>query len=545
MGILKKKSCTNGALTLVFLGYGLLLWIRHSQVRPRLLGRKSRDAGALTNDPGFDDPAIKHDALDPVVLSQTQRNVSRIPPIAHKLGETCLHPQLTTSKFVCKYYAGPKKPQCCCLITSKSELRCLPSFVIIGAQKSGSTALLGYMLLHPAFGAPLKKELHFFDKAIGSERLSKSRSARSDVDIMFSALGKYLGRFPRTAVGSTHRFLTGEATPAYVLNRKAPALMKKLIPDAKLLLVLRDPVDRAYSEWQMKHRRVLAQLDPEDVADVALLQQLVGECVMGDEVEHGDAQRNAKDTLKFVKDCLVQRCKVQTSNKLKWLGFHARDLDIILSCIQSQSAGKIPTAVDDNILQQCVKNHRRESVRPFAEAVAMEMQFIRERCMAPAVDVLPAEIADLRNNDSWQHPHLMRFEWGKCFPSGSSSNIVKDFVVRGLYLEQIKDYHRVYHPDDLLILADQDLRTHTADTMQRVYDYVGLPQRADIRIPNSTELHDLIDKQYPYFETSSGWHLDSKYPPMDVNVRAELQEFFRPHNLRLAAYLQRDFHWGY
>jgi hypothetical protein len=54
--------------------------------------------------------------------------------------------------------------QCCCHI-GNGVFRCLPHIIIAGAQKSGSTALFGYFLHHPEFGAPSRKEIHSFDKA--------------------------------------------------------------------------------------------------------------------------------------------------------------------------------------------------------------------------------------------------------------------------------------------------------------------------------------------------------------------------------------------
>ena len=55
----------------------------------------------------------------------------------------------------------------------------------------------------------------------------------------------------------------------YILSHNAPQVMRRLLPEQRLLLILRNPVDRAYSEWQMKLRRVEAQL-----------------CVIGVAVEH-------------------------------------------------------------------------------------------------------------------------------------------------------------------------------------------------------------------------------------------------------------------
>ena len=59
------------------------------------------------------------------------------------------------------------------------------------------------------------------------------------------------------------------AVARYILSHNAPQVMRRLLPEQRLLLILRNPVDRAYSEWQMKLRRVEAQL-----------------CVIGVAVEH-------------------------------------------------------------------------------------------------------------------------------------------------------------------------------------------------------------------------------------------------------------------
>lgn len=53
-------------------------------------------------------------------------------------------------------------PQCCCRVANLTS--CLPRVIIAGAQKSGSTALFGHLLLHPNFSASKRKELHSFDK---------------------------------------------------------------------------------------------------------------------------------------------------------------------------------------------------------------------------------------------------------------------------------------------------------------------------------------------------------------------------------------------
>lgn len=162
-------------------------------------------------------------------------------------------------------------------------LRCLPSFVVVGAQKAGTTALMGYTLFHPAFAPPRLKEAHFFDKGFQSVSVEETR---------LSALGppethlvhRYVGIFPPLPVTpttdtnsrsphaaafppstpATAGQLTGEATPSYILSAVYLRRLRTLLPDARLVLLLRDPVDRAWSEYQMKRRRIEGQLQLSD-----------------------------------------------------------------------------------------------------------------------------------------------------------------------------------------------------------------------------------------------------------------------------------------
>ncbi|HWC32069.1 MAG TPA: sulfotransferase domain-containing protein, partial [Actinomycetota bacterium] len=98
-------------------------------------------------------------------------------------------------------------------------------FVIIGAQRAGTTSLFRSLAAHPDGGVPSEKELHFFTFNFG-------RGA-----------DWYREQFPVDAP------LTGEATPYYVFHPRAHERMAALVPDAKLIVVLRNPADRAYSHW--------------------------------------------------------------------------------------------------------------------------------------------------------------------------------------------------------------------------------------------------------------------------------------------------------
>jgi hypothetical protein len=111
-----------------------------------------------------------------------------------------------------------------------APLRALPAALIIGTQKGGTTSLFNYLVAHPDVLPPANKEPHFFD--------------------LYYANGVrwYRGRFP-----FRHRLpsggLTLEATPFYMAHPLAPERAAQLLPDAKLVALLRNPIDRAYSHY--------------------------------------------------------------------------------------------------------------------------------------------------------------------------------------------------------------------------------------------------------------------------------------------------------
>lgn len=120
----------------------------------------------------------------------------------------------------------------------------MPNFLIIGAAKSGTTSLYSYLIQHPQVYASPLKEPRFF--ALEGEELDfrgpgDLRALRSSV----TDLGAYRALFD----GVTEERAIGEASPVYLMSEKAPRRIAHYIPDAKLIAVLRDPAQRAYSGY--------------------------------------------------------------------------------------------------------------------------------------------------------------------------------------------------------------------------------------------------------------------------------------------------------
>jgi hypothetical protein len=115
--------------------------------------------------------------------------------------------------------------------------RVLPDFLIIGAMRSGTSSLYDLLARHPQVQPAIKKEVHFFD--------------------LHPQWGEnwYRAHFPRRAwvekvrLGRGGSRITGESSPYYLFHPHAARRAARLVPTAKLIVTLRDPVNRAYSHY--------------------------------------------------------------------------------------------------------------------------------------------------------------------------------------------------------------------------------------------------------------------------------------------------------
>ncbi|MCF8260159.1 MAG: sulfotransferase domain-containing protein [Melioribacteraceae bacterium] len=115
-----------------------------------------------------------------------------------------------------------------------------PDFMIIGAQKSGTSALYQILKNHDSIHGARKKELHYFSN---DERYLKKNSLR-----------EYHAEFPLP-----HEIPKGtlifESTPLYMYHPKVAERLNGYNPDLKLIILLRSPAERALSAWTMYHHQ--------------------------------------------------------------------------------------------------------------------------------------------------------------------------------------------------------------------------------------------------------------------------------------------------
>ena len=133
------------------------------------------------------------------------------------------------------------------LATVSAGSRPLPDFVVLGTKRGGTTSMWNYLLQHPGVlpmvpsAENLKSPHYFYWHYDKGERWYRSHFATT----------WWRNRMARRAGGAV---VTGEASPYYLYDPRVPARMHTLMPDARLVVMLRDPVERAYSHYKERQR---------------------------------------------------------------------------------------------------------------------------------------------------------------------------------------------------------------------------------------------------------------------------------------------------
>jgi len=134
----------------------------------------------------------------------------------------------------------------------------MPNFLVIGAMKSGTTALYYYLEQHPEIYMSPVKEPNFFSSQ------EQENAADSVTDI---------GAYQHLFRGASGEKAIGEASHSYLYEPRAAAEIRRYIPEARLIAILRNPINRAYSHFL---HMVRSGAEPVDDFAQALREEKVG-----------------------------------------------------------------------------------------------------------------------------------------------------------------------------------------------------------------------------------------------------------------------------
>jgi hypothetical protein len=125
----------------------------------------------------------------------------------------------------------------------------LPDFLIIGAQKCRTTFLYHLLCQHPYLVSATKKKVHFFDT------------------IFAEGVQWYRSHFLTPTQKDGRKILIGASSPYYIYHPRAAKRVAKVVPQAKLIALLRNPVNRAYSDYNHKFREAREHLSFEEAIE--------------------------------------------------------------------------------------------------------------------------------------------------------------------------------------------------------------------------------------------------------------------------------------
>ena len=134
----------------------------------------------------------------------------------------------------------------------------LPDFAIIGAARCGTTSLYAYLREHPEIFMSPEKETDFF---------SVGDLPASEVPLFASAYrARTRAEYERFFAEAGDARAVGEASPTYLFYQRSAARMQQAIPHAKLICILRDPVERAYSHFALARKMGFEVVDDFEAA---------------------------------------------------------------------------------------------------------------------------------------------------------------------------------------------------------------------------------------------------------------------------------------
>lgn len=143
----------------------------------------------------------------------------------------------------------------------------IPNFFVIGANRSGTTSLHYYLDSHPQVFMPKNKEPHYF--MVEGIEYDVNRPDQATTRGIIWDRAEYEALFD----GVTDEIAIGESSTGYLPNPNAPVRIKASVPDAKLIAILRNPVERAHSAFS-KYVEYGIETDPD--FGVAVEKELAG-----------------------------------------------------------------------------------------------------------------------------------------------------------------------------------------------------------------------------------------------------------------------------
>jgi len=321
-----------------------------------------------------------------------------------------------------------------------------------------------------------------------------------------------------------------------------------------VVLLLREPIARLYSEYQMKARRV--QQQEEFIALATMHAAELHACLDPDNSGDGAAQhgyfpsaRERPSTWVVIKECVPEVLSkhaywpklVQAIDAGSADGNWSRALEECF-CLSDSEAGVTPdkihlgdrTASRRTVRFQalsCLKKYGKEKLKSQEDGFLGEISAFRS-CAANITDV---ETSLAKLDKAIQR--CVRVQKG----------ISGQYVYRSTYVAQLFRCFQSLPRKQVLVLPAERLHSAPQETLARVLNFIGASESGLAAIDlTDAGIRSSVKSHFTHFERSTGWQLTGDYESMDLQLQARLREHFAPLNQRLFDYLGETFHeWDY
>jgi len=432
---------------------------------------------------------------------------------------------------------------------------CLPRFYILGEMKCGTTTLYQLLAKHPRIALPRTKEPRYL-----------MRGRHEDTSI-----SRYAIEFE--AAGLRPDAITFDASPVHLSSPIAPPWLRRFLPTARLVVLLRDPVQRAFSHWKMGHEwfeskpdcgfeKVIAQGLPPGGVD-SRTEEAIRAAVRRETSFDGVIERSLMQVH-------LRTCKVQTN---------------------TGPPPRLPTAANANASLPGRGGTRAAGGRPsgfglgrpppswpwlhfpsskpesFGEAQAASLGCLREIDTELTAKFLP------EFEGSWPAPPFgnpLSVAMSRVAQCSEFMMVPGNPLVKGArYAENLESWFREFPREQLLVIHTDDLTTATQAVMNQTFAHLNLPmvnvgtqsrfcvrgKAGVISVLRESDLHlhlgenvtgeaaDPNTLQVGDCETDAGNAPNVTRHSIDPVLEQRMRRYYRPFNEKLYALLGRELGW--
>eukprot|EP00187_Rhodella_violacea_P013529 CAMPEP_0184710486 /NCGR_PEP_ID=MMETSP0314-20130426/1263_1 /TAXON_ID=38298 /ORGANISM="Rhodella maculata, Strain CCMP 736" /LENGTH=694 /DNA_ID=CAMNT_0027172323 /DNA_START=63 /DNA_END=2147 /DNA_ORIENTATION=- len=403
---------------------------------------------------------------------------------------------------------GGSYAQVCCSVYGTDKVNCLPSIVVAGAQKSGSSFVHAALMQHPEVRhSTAGKELHFFD---------------SELD---KGTAPYFYRMPPTSMENASRTVTIDSSPSYILKEDVCSNIHMLLPDAVVVMVLRNPKERAHSEDQMLSRQDKDLKDfnenlQQHFEHLAGCISSLSEGSIPAVIKNGQRRRegHAKKLHEKLDACVPEALLSHS----RWTSFKHNVL------MPQISSGKWDKCFEGGKVS--VDAEACQGLSGISQRLKANYRYNREITQRDALSELKNEAEHLRECQA-RNPL-------DCFiKSGSASDLTRHRLFRGMYALQLKQCMASIPKNRLVILENAELRADPVTNINKVLRAAGLKEFEDVDVDAAWAA---FHAAYPDFE-QTGWRENGEYEPMSEDMETFFDDFYKPLNEELFELLGRRF----